>query len=188
MFDEQCWMNLINNQTKKKENTKMPKFFNVRAKEKNVAPVFVTGSVANDFKKTREFYRSNVHTFINAFDIAKSEMKIESNEWKLFFRNIRSSLGYCKDSSKELAIDVRRYDVKQIVSTIIHELQHSKQYDEGLLEKSEKRNHKKWKGENVKTCSSTVNYEEYLKLPWEIDARNAEKKYLDKVMKRLEEK
>ena len=164
----------------------MPKFFNVDESRK-VNKVYVTGSVANDFKKTREFYRANKDAIVKAFDIAMSQMNVKDKNLKLFIRNIRKAQGFYKNGANECAIDVRSYDLKSIVSTIIHELQHSIQYANGDLKVSEVKKMMKWKGENVRKYKSSENFEEYQKLPWEIEARKAETKYLDKVMKELEQ-
>ena len=163
----------------------MPKFFNVDETRKS-NKVFVTGSVANDFKKTREFYRSNKNAIVKAFDIAMTQMNVKDKNLKLFIRNIRKAQGFYKNGVNECAIDIRCYDLKSIVSTIIHELQHSIQYANGDLKISEVKKMMCWKGENIRKYKSTENFEEYQKLPWEIEARSAEAKYIDKVMKALE--
>ena len=165
----------------------MPKFFNVNEKRKN-NKIFVTGSVANDFKKTREFYRANIDQIEKAFDIVLNVMNIKDKSLKLFVRNLRKSSGIFYNSRNEVCIDIRRYDLKSIVSTMIHECQHKLQYVNGDLSESSKPNYKKWKNEDVKNANSSKNYEAYLNLPWEIDARNAEKKFIDKVWNQLNDK
>ena len=154
----------------------MPKYIEVRN------DVFVTGSVACDQKVIREFYRANVDTFVKAFDEAKKILKLSKDDVNMFFRNIRKvgTTGHFNLDKNEIAIDVRSYDVKSIVKTIIHELTHVKQVRDGKLKGANKGF--VWNNEEFGEAKS---HEEYLEFPWEIEARANADKYIDEVMKKI---
>jgi|TARA_B110000858_G_scaffold178981_1_gene215273 hypothetical protein len=186
----------------------MPKFIAIKDDRKDL---FVTGSVNRDHEKLREFYHKNVDTFIKAYDVTKKMLKLKS-ELKFFIRNIRgNTIGFYANGRKEVAIDIRSRNIKSIVSTIIHECQHAFQYETGMLkldankkglyfiwkEWKETKHEKDENGNVVVSESQKVetsirkykpsqNREKYMNLPWEIDARNAEKKYIDRVMKEVQ--
>lgn len=156
----------------------MPKFIEVRD------DVFATGSVACDVKEIREFYRANIDDLIKAFDECKKIFKVD--DVKLFVRNIRkaSRVGYYQHSSKEVAIDIRRYNLKEIVSTIIHEMTHAQQHaTKKLIQKSNKT--VMFDGKNYNDIDASKDFEGYQNLPWEIEARKMQEKYIDKVMKAI---
>jgi len=182
----------------------MPKFVPIKEDRKDL---FVTGSVNRDFLKLREFYAKNVDTFIKAYDVTRKLLKLKS-EHKFFIRNIRgNTIGFYSNFRKEVAVDIRSRNIKSIVSTIIHECQHAFQYESGMLKKDSKPNYMIWKAFNttiikdtngsinelatskqeksIRRYSPSQNHKKYMALPWEIDARAAEKKYIDKVMKEL---
>jgi hypothetical protein len=154
----------------------MPKTIEVRK------DVFVTGSVACDFKELREFYRSNVETFIKAFDECSKIFKVKNT--KLLFNNIRKKgeVGCYVHGINQVKIDIRSFDVKQIVSTIIHEMTHAQQAQNGKLSPSKDGKSMIWA---KKEFAKAKTHDEYLNLPWEIEARNNEKKYIDQVMKAI---
>ena len=156
----------------------MPKFIEVRD------DVFATGSVACDVKEIREFYRANIDDLVKAFDECKKIFKVDNVN--LFVRNIRkaSRVGYYQNSTKEIAIDIRRYDLKEIVSTIIHEMTHAQQYaTKKLIQKSKKT--VTFDGKNYNDIDANKDYEGYRNLTWEIEARKMQEKYIDKVMKAI---
>jgi len=150
----------------------MPKFIEVRN------DVFATGSVACDFKDLREFYRENIEDMIKAFDECKKIFKIDNV--KMFVRNLRTAKGHYQHSSKEIAVDIRDRDLKAVVSTIIHEMTHAQQYATKKL--SNKGANYVFESKEFKPVNSRKDYEAYLNQPWEIEARNNESKYIDKVM------
>jgi hypothetical protein len=154
---------------------KMPKFIEVRK------DVFATGSVANDQKDLREFYRANIDDIILAFDECNKIFKVD--KVKLFVRNIRSksTVGFYKNSNKEISIDLRSYDIKGIVSTIIHEMTHAQQHDTKKMFYTNKQVN--FYGKLYNIVSAEKDHEAYLNLPWEIEARKMQQKYLEKVMK-----
>ena len=144
--------------------------------------VKITGSVYNDFKDIREYYRKHEETIIKAFDECKKIFKVENVN--LLIRNIRkrSTVGTYGNSSKTISIDIRRFKLKSIVSTIIHEMTHAKQY----LDKRLKFVDGKQLFENkIYPNPNKVSHETYLNLPWEIEAREMEKKYIEKVWKSI---
>lgn len=182
----------------------MPKYVQIKEDRKDL---FVTGSVNRDFLKLREFYAKNVDTFIKAYDVTRKLLKLKG-EHKFFIRNIRgNTIGFYSNFRKEVAVDIRSRNIKSIVSTIIHECQHAFQYESGMLKQDSKPNYMIWKAFNttiikdtngsinelatskqeksIRRYSPSQNHKKYMDLPWEIDARAAEKKYIDKVMKEL---
>ena len=185
----------------------MPKYVQIETGQ-NRSDLYVTGSVNRDFKNLREFYIKNVDTFVKAYDVCKKLFKLK-DEHKLFIRNIRgSTVGFYRNGNKEVAIDIRRKDIKSIVSTIIHECRHAYQYQSGMLKPDpKKRNYYIWTGFDTKTTKAadgsivdlvaakkstsirkyrpSQSMKKYLALPWEVDARAAEKKYINKVMEEL---
>ena len=153
----------------------MPKTFEIRN------DVFVTGSVASDQKELREYFRANVDKFIKAFDECKKLLKV--NNYSMLINNIRRKnvVGTCISGKKTISVDIRRYNLKSIVSTIIHEMTHAQQFE------TKKLSHKNSKvsvfeNKEYKIVHSNKDYEAYLNLPWEIEARANEEKYIDKVM------
>ena len=108
----------------------MPKYEKIETGS-NRSDLFVTGSVSKDFKKLREFYNKNVNTFIKAFDVSKKILNIETDQ-NLWIRNLRRAQGTIEGLGNS-NIDLRNYNVREICSTIIHELTHAKQYETGDL-------------------------------------------------------
>jgi hypothetical protein len=182
----------------------MPKYVQIKEDRKDL---FVTGSVNRDFLKLREFYAKNVDTFIKAYDVTRKLLKLKS-EHKFFIRNIRgNTIGFYSNFRKEVAVDIRSRNIKSIVSTIIHECQHAFQYESGMLKKDSKPNYMIWKAmdtkitraadgtvdelvaskkeQSIRRYKPSQNHKKYMDLPWEVDARAAEKKYIDKVMKEI---
>jgi len=153
----------------------MPKFIEVRN------DVFATGSVACDFKETREFYRANIDDMIKAFDECKKIFKIDNV--KLFVRNLRKAQGHYNNAKKEIAVDVRVYDLKSIVSTIIHEMTHAQQY--ATKKMSQKGAKVVFEKVEYNRVNPSKNFEDYQNQPWEIEARQMEAKYIDRVMKAI---
>jgi len=186
----------------------MPKYVPIKEDRKDL---FVTGSVNRDFKNLREFYFKNIDTFIKAYDVTKKIMGLKSDKLNFFIRNIRgNTIGFYADGRKEVAIDIRSKNIKSIVSTIIHECQHALQYETGMLKfDPKKKNYQVWtewkttkkerdkKGlisdvesqkveTSIRKYKPSQNHKKYMDLPWEIDARNAEKKYIDRVMREVQ--
>ena len=184
----------------------MPKFIAIKDDRKDL---FVTGSVNRDNEKLREFYHKNVDTFIKAYDVTKKMLKLKGPNVKFFIRNIRGNcIGFYVNARREVAIDIRSRNIKSIVSTIIHECQHALQYETGMLKKDTKPNYMIWKAftttiikdtngsinelatskqeRSIRKYSPSQNHKKYMNLPWEVDARNAEKKYIDRVMKEVQ--
>ena len=150
----------------------MPKTIEVRN------DVFVTGSVACDEKVLREFYRENVENLIKVFDECKKIFKVENTT--MLINNIRkkSTVGEFVHGKNEIRIDLRSFKFEEIVKTVIHEMTHAKQaFDKKLCVKGSKM---VWNNEEF---TNPKNHEEYLNLPWEIEARKNSDKYFDKVMK-----
>jgi len=155
----------------------MPKTIQVRD------DVFATGSVACDFKELREFYRDNVEALTACFDECKKIFEID--DVSLLFNNIRktATVGMYKLNEKQICLDLRSYDLTAIVGTIIHEMCHAKQHAEGRLTFGEGKGVAyKFDGEDF---AKPKNHDEYLALPWEIEARAATDKYLKRVMKKI---
>jgi hypothetical protein len=173
----------------------MPKYVPIKEDRKDL---FVTGSVNRDHEKLREFYHKNVDTFIKAYDVTKKILKLKSDKLNFFIRNIRgNTIGFYADGRKEISIDIRSKNIKSIVSTIIHECQHALQYETGMLRLDAKKKglYYIWKQNkgldvaietSIRKYKPSQNKEKYMNLPWEIDARNAEKKYIDQVMKEVQ--
>ena len=152
----------------------MPKTIEVRN------DVFVTGSVACDDKVLREYYRDNVENLIKVFDECKKIFKLENT--KMLINNIRkkSTSGQFVHQLDEIRIDIRSYNFDDIIKTIIHEMTHAKQsFDKKLKVKGSKM---VWNNEEF---SNPKNHDEYLNLPWEIEARKNSEKYFDKVKKTI---
>ena len=145
--------------------------------------VKITGSVYNDFKDIREYYRKHEETIIKAFDECKKIFKVE--DVNLLIRNIRkrSTVGTYGNSSKTISIDIRRFKIKSIVSTIIHEMTHAKQYLDKRLKVAS--NGKQEFENKIYPNPNKVSHEKYLNLPWEIEAREMEKKYIEQVWKSI---
>lgn len=154
----------------------MPKTITIRE------DIFSTGSVACDFKEIREFYRTNLDTFIKAYDEIKKILKVKNS--KMIFRNLRKAHGKYIHAQNEIAIDIRCFDVKSIVSTIIHEMTHAQQYE---TKKMVCVNNKDvvFAKKEYKRIDSNKNIEGYRNQPWEIEARKNEEKYIEKVMKAI---
>jgi hypothetical protein len=173
----------------------MPKYVPIKEDRKDL---FVTGSVNRDHEKLREFYHKNVDTFIKAYDVTKKILKLKSDKLNFFIRNIRgNTIGFYADGRKEISIDIRSKNIKSIVSTIIHECQHALQYETGMLRLDAKKKglYYIWKQNkgldvaietSIRKYKPSQNKEKYMNLPGEIDARNAEKKYIDQVMKEVQ--
>ena len=145
--------------------------------------VKITGSVYNDFKDIREFYRKHETTLIDAFDECKKIFKVD--DVRLLIRNIRkrSTVGSYNNGLKQINLDLRRFNIKSIVSTIIHEMTHAKQYKDGRLKD---KTNAKATFENVEySCPKNMSHKKYLDLPWEIEARKMQDKYIDQVMKAI---
>ena len=183
----------------------MPKYVQIKEDRKDL---FVTGSVNRDFLKLREFYAKNIDTFIKAYDVCVKLFKLDGSQ-KFFIRNIRgNTVGFYRDAGKEVAVEIRSRSIKSIVSTIIHECRHAYQYQNGMLKHDPKKaNYSIWKAmdtkitraadgtvnelvaskkeQSIRRYKPSQNHKKYMDLPWEIDARAAEKKYIDKVMKEL---
>ena len=145
--------------------------------------VKITGSVYNDFKDIREFYRKHETTLIKAFDECKKIFKVD--DVNLLIRNIRkrSTVGSYSNNKKQINLDLRRFKIKEIVSTIIHEMTHAKQYKDGRLKD---KTDSKVIFENVEyKISKNMSHQKYLDLPYEIEARKMQDKYIDQVMKAI---
>ena len=163
----------------------MPKYEKIQTSE-NRTDLFVTGSVSKDFKKLREFYTKHVNTFIKAFDASKKILKIETDQ-NLWIRNLRSAQGTYRRLGKQVNIDLRNYNVREICSTIIHELTHAKQYESGNLKVDPKnKNFRIWKKtESHRFYRASQNHKKYMDQPWEVEARANEKKYINQVMEAI---
>lgn len=185
----------------------MPKYVPIKEDRKDL---FVTGSVNRDHEKLREFYHKNVDTFIKAYDVTKKILKLKGPNVKFFIRNIRGNcIGFYVNARREVAIDIRSRNIKSIVSTIIHECQHALQYETGMLKHDPKKaNYSIWKAmdtkitraadgtvdelvaskkeQSIRRYKPSQNHKKYMDLPWEVDARAAEKKYIDRVMKEVQ--
>ena len=160
----------------------MPKFHKIDDKRNDM---FVTGSVSSDDKTTREKYRKLTPTLIKSFDYLKTKFDIEK-DCILFIRNLRTSLGQFRPSSKEIIIDIRHHSLQQIISTMIHEFTHAQQYRKGdLVEHPSNKKLCIYKNEEFKRVKSTVDYEAYRNQPWEIEARLFESKMIEKTCKDL---
>ena len=143
----------------------------------------VTGSVFCDVKTIRENFKSQQDQMLKAFEIAKSKLKVD--DVKIHFRNIRQSKDvvhkgrYCSNT-KTIEIDCKQFDLKSKVETIIHEMTHAKQWqDKKLAMKGQKYLFDK------KTYAKPKTHEEYLELPWEVEARQTAKKHLASIMKEI---
>ena len=160
----------------------MPKFHKI---DETRDDMFVTGSVSCDTKKTRDAFRKHTLTIIRAYDLLKTKFKIDA-KCKLFVRNLRNAHGQYRHASHEIIVDIRNSDIQNIVSTMIHEFTHAQQYQKGDL-KRHKTNSKLmlWKNKEVKQVSHLKDFEGYLNLPWEIEARKYEKKMIKKVCEEL---
>ena len=84
-------------------------------------------------------------------------------------------------STNEVRIDIRSFNISAIVGTIIHEMCHAQQYQDGRLV-VEAKDHK-WNGEVI---ASAKNHDEYLNLPWEIEARKMSEKHLNRVLNKIQ--
>lgn len=80
--------------------------------------------------------------------------------------------GYFEGSSKISTIRIRYNSDKTMIKTLFHEMQHLKQYLSGRLRYYD--HIPIWDGKPYNIRRSSLTYFEYLALPWEIDARNAE--------------
>lgn len=72
-----------------------------------------------------------------------------------------------------------RYDFRDIIETIAHELTHSEQYKQGRL-KHLVGNRSIWES---RTMSRGTTHAQYLALPWEVEARKRAKEFVDKYFK-----
>jgi uncharacterized protein YjaZ len=118
--------------------------------------VYVRGNVKNDDAYLRNYYNQNEATLIKAFDECKKIFDCEDvKHLHLLIRNIRGNVvGNYNNTHKCISIDLRRYNLKSIVSTIIHEMTHCQQYKLGKLSKDTSTtsnwNDKKIKCKNIK--------------------------------------
>ncbi len=152
----------------------MPKTFEIRN------DVFVTGSVASDEKELREYFRANIDKLMIAFDECKKLLNVKN--YSMLINNIRkkNTLGVCISAKNTISIDIRRYNLKDIVSTIIHEMTHAQQFE------TKKLSHKNAKisvfeNKEYKVVDNNKDHDAYLNLPWEIEARANQEKYIDQV-------
>lgn len=76
----------------------------------------------------------------------------------------------------KIAIDPRKITFfKQMFEIIAHELRHMEQYETGILAANADFGNPQWQGINYPMDDNNkMSYEEYLALPWEVDARNSE--------------
>jgi hypothetical protein len=146
--------------------------------------VYVRGNVKNDDAYLRNYYNQNEATLIKAFDECKKIFDCEDvKHLHLLIRNIRGNVvGNYNNTHKCISIDLRRYNLKSIVSTIIHEMTHCQQYKLGKLSKDTSTT-SNWNDKKIK-CKN-ISHQQYLDLPWEIEAREMQKKYIDQVMKAI---
>ncbi len=161
----------------------MPKTFNI---ENNFnLNATVTGSVACDVKTQREFYRSNINKILNICSEGLKEFKLDNKKIKFHFRNIRGKVsGQYIDQYKKVEVCLKDLNFKRIANTIVHELAHADQYNSGRL-----------KTKGVKSIfdkkefnNKTKTHEEYLNLPWEIDARQKADEITPKILEKLSPK
>ena len=152
----------------------MPKTFEIRN------DVFVTGSVASDQKELREYFRANIDKLMIAFDECKKLFDVQN--YSMLINNIRkkNTLGVCISAKKTISIDIRRYDLKDIVSTIIHEMTHAQQFETKKL-KHKNSKVSVFENKEYKNVDSNKDHDAYLNLPWEIEARANQEKYIDQV-------
>lgn len=147
--------------------------------------VYVRGNVKNDNKKLREFYNNNEVKLIAAFDECKKIFNLEDyNNLHMLIRNIRgNTVGRYHNTRRRVSIDLRRFNLREIVKTIIHECTHAQQYKLKKLAKDTNTsacwNDKKYR------CGNGISHQQYLDLPWEIEAREMADKYVDQVMKAI---
>lgn len=144
----------------------------------------VTGSVFCDVKEIRENFKSQSEQLIKAFDLAKERLGVKSNV-KLHFRNIRQKkgqtcLGSFYNATKTVEIDCKNFDLKSKVNAIVHELAHAAQYESKRL--SHKGKTYKFEGE---TFAEPKGHDEYVNLPWEVEARAIAKKHTNAIMKAI---
>jgi len=147
--------------------------------------VFVRGNVKNDDAYLRNYYNEHEATLIKAFDECKKIFDCEDvKHLHLLIRNIRGNVvGNYNATRKRISIDLRRYNLKSIVSTIIHEMTHCQQYKLGKLSKDTNTS-ANWNDTKYR-CGNGLSHVQYLDLPWEIEAREMQKKYIDQVMKAI---
>ena len=117
-----------------------------------------------------------------AFDECKKLLNVKN--YSMLINNIRkkNTLGVCISAKNTISIDIRRYNLKGIVSTIIHEMTHAQQFE------TKKLTHKNAKisvfeNKEYKVVDNNKDHDAYLNLPWEIEARANEEKYINQVMK-----
>lgn len=160
----------------------MPKTHKIKMDRNDL---FVTGSVSCDDKITREKYRKLIPTIISSFDHIKTMFDTNKN-LTLTIRNIRgTTLGYYKNGKSEIAIDIRDLTERSLVSTMIHEFTHANQYKTKKLSTSNVKDKVVWNKVEMTRYDSKKNFDKYLDQPWEIEARENEKKYTEKVCKIL---
>ena len=160
----------------------MPKTHKI-LKDRN--DLFVTGSVSCDDKITREKYRKLTNTIVSTFDHVKT-MFDTNKDLTLCVRNIRgNTLGFYNNGKSEIAIDIRNLNEKSIVSTMIHEFTHANQYKTKKLSNSKVKDKVVWNKVEMTKYDSKKDHQKYLDQPWEIEARENEKKYTNEVCKVL---
>ena len=157
----------------------MPKTLNI---ENELIIATVTGSVACDVKTQREWYRKNINNIISICDEGLKYFKLENEKIKFHFRNIRGKTrGQYFNLNKKVEICLKSLNLNDVAKTIIHELVHVDQYKTGRLKTKGVKSVFNKKEFNNKTKT----HEEYLNLPWEIEARTKADEITPKILDKL---
>ena len=74
-----------------------------------------------------------------------------------------------------------KQDIQEFKNTLLHELTHIEQFYEGRMKSSTKVSCTKWNGKNINHKTSCI--DEYVKLPWEVEAYSRADKLTKKIFK-----
>lgn len=89
-----------------------------------------------------------------------------------------SSRGVHYDTKNTIHLNCK-FQLRTIVQVLLHELKHSEQHKQGRLSYKYDANKRDvmdyWNGVAVASASKKLSYKKYLDLPWEVEAREAEK-------------
>jgi len=127
----------------------------------------------NDAKHVFNWIRHYWNDFKEWFDF--------DNDVEFHVRPVRGGAhGWYRSKQKRIEIDPR-YGPKKILDTIAHELVHAEQYKQGRLAWDSKKLVSLWNGKFHKRGTT---HQQYLDLPWEVEARERSAEFVKAMRKK----
>ncbi len=130
-------------------------------------------------------YAYDAHCFKDVIKAIKQDLGISKAEVRFSFQPANTYYGTLltyhhspnRVMSYRAVIDPTQTK-EEITKTLCHELRHCWQFEKRLL-KNTFDGHNKWRGKKYKKVNAQKEWDAYEQLPWEIDAREYESKYID---------